>query len=290
MEVNGKRWPIKAVHLKPEFRFDSWPHTIFMKTPALKSFLNAVGKVVHHLNTVVVGLSGVESGTCKKPSTLDISWTPSDLTSSSRSARAYTLKSSIVFLAAEISSYVHATLKSPPCKTISLPKDADKAKKLERVVNHFNITSPDLALGPLLLLHWRNRIIHHNSNAQLTKSERSQFVAASSEIMAKYKNLDPTQTLEHFTKGTPTLKDVSSLLAMSINCAKAIDSALPEPTSMDELLTWIAAMGLEQKFDRAKRVAENSANSEKSMRNFFTTHCPCLVEYYVLYNASDPEQ
>ena len=254
-----------------------------MNTLAQKRFLDSVGKVVHHLNTVVVGLSGVESGVCKKPSSLDISWNPSDLRTSSRSARAYTLKSSIVFIAAELSSYVHATLKLPVCSTVPLAKDASKAHKFQALINHFSINDPDLAIGPLLVLHWRNRIIHNGSKAHLSKAEQTWFSTAKPEISAKYKNLDPSKTLEHFEKNTPTLKDVSSLVAMSINCVKAINGALPEPTSETELYEWVAALGLEKEFERVNRVAANSANKERSMANFFTTHCPGLREYYVLY-------
>jgi hypothetical protein len=79
-----------------------------MKTPASKRFLDEVGKAVHYLNTVVVGLAGVEAEICKKPDSLDVSWSPLDPRSSSRSARSYVLKSSIIFLAAELSAYVNA--------------------------------------------------------------------------------------------------------------------------------------------------------------------------------------
>lgn len=285
MEVNGKRRPIKSVHSKPESGFDSRPHTNSMKTPALKRYLDAVGKTVHYLNTVVVGLAGVENEICKKPESLDISWNPTDPKSSSRSARAYVLKSSVVFLAAELSEYVNELLKLPVCD-LDIPKDANKAERFERLTDHLGITDADLVLGPLLIIHWRNRIIHHSSNAQLSKAQKEQFKEATSEITMKYKNLDPALTLSHFETGTPTLKDVSSLIAMSINCAKTMDEQLSEPTSYEEFKAWVEALGLGEKYERACRVSENAANPASSMNNFFVTHCPAMKKFYEMYGGA----
>lgn len=284
MEVNGKRRPIKSVPSKPESGFDSWPHTIFMKTPALKSYLNAVGRTVHYLNTVVVGLAGVETEVCKKPESLDVSWNPSDPKTSSRSARAYVLKSSIVFLAAELSEYVNELLKLPVC-ALHLSKDLNKAERFKSLASHLGISDADLVVGPLLIIHWRNRIIHHNSNARLTNAEKDQLNEAASEISEKYKNLNPALTLDHFENGTPTLKDVSSLIAMSINCAKAMDAQLSEPESYEDFIAWIEALGLGDKFERACRVSANAANPASSMNNFFVTNCPGMKRFYEKYGA-----
>lgn len=284
MEVNGKRRPIKSVHSKPESGFDSRPHTNSMKTPTLKRYLDSVGKTVHYLNTIVVGLAGVENEICKKPESLDVSWNPADPKSSSRSARAYVLKSSIVFVAAELSEYVNELSKLPVCHQ-DIPKDANKAERFRRLADHLGITDADLVLGPLLIIHWRNRIIHRSSNAQLSKIQKEQFKEASSEIAKKYKNLDSALTLSHFETGIPTLKDVSSLIAMSINCAKTMDEKLPEPASYKEFMAWIEALGLGEKYERARRVSENAANPASSMNNFFVTHCPEMKKFYEKYGV-----
>lgn len=282
MEVNGKRRPIKSVHSKPESGFDSRPHANSMKTPALKRYLDAVGKAVHYLNTVVVGLAGVEAELCKKPESLDVSWNPADPKSSSRSARSYVLKSSIVFLAAELSEYVNELLKLPACN-LDFPKDSNKAERFRRLTGHLGVTDADLIIGPLLVIHWRNRIIHHNSSARINNTEKDNFKKAASDIARKYKNLDPALTLDNFETGTPTLKDVSSLIAMSINCAKAMDAKLSEPTSYEEFMAWIEALGLSEKYERACRVAANAANPASSMNNFFVTYCPGMKTFYEKY-------
>ncbi len=92
-----------------------------MKTPAYKPFINEVGKTVHHLNTIAVGLSGVEAGSCVKPEGLDISWNPSSLKDSSRDARLFTLKATIVFVAEELCTYESKIISSPNVGSMVCP-------------------------------------------------------------------------------------------------------------------------------------------------------------------------
>lgn len=115
-----------------------------MKTPALRPFLDSVGHVVHHLNTIAVGLAGVESGVCTKPTTLDISWSPKDIRSSSRSARAFALNSAIVFLAEELGAYTNTVLGCPGFKSIALGKDPDRAEKFLALHQHLKLPEDHL--------------------------------------------------------------------------------------------------------------------------------------------------
>lgn len=144
-----------------------------MKTPALRPFLDSVGHVVHYLNTIAVGLAGVESGVCTKPTTLDISWNPKDIKSSSRGARAFALNSAIVFLAEELGAYINAILGCPGFRSIALPKDPDRAQKFIALHQHLELPEDQLFLGCLVAIHWRNRIIHKRSNAGLTKAQET---------------------------------------------------------------------------------------------------------------------
>lgn len=254
-----------------------------MKTPAYKPFINSVGKTVHHLNTIAVGLSGVESGNCTKPEELDISWTPSSIKYSSRDARQFTLKATIVFVAEELGTYNSLIIGSPNIGNITLPKDADRSQKHLALTDHFEINDPALQLGPLLLIHWRNRIIHKKSNAKLTSSQISILKNSNAEIRDKYKNLCTTKLLQDFEKGLPTLKDVSSLIAMTINYVHAVEKLIPEPKSKYDLENWLKNLGLLEQYERAQRASLNKSNPAGYMENFFTTHCPELSTAYKLY-------
>ncbi len=256
-----------------------------MKTPAFRPFIDGVGKVVHHLNTIAVGLSGVESGACKKPNGLDISWNPSDLRASSRDARSFALKSTLVFVAEELSIYTNEIIGSPNIGDIQLPKKLDRSIKFEHLCNHIGMSGAHLIYGPLLLIHWRNIIIHKKSNASLSSNQKQLFKDTRDVILSKYKNLCIDELLKHFDKKQPTLKDVSSLTAMTINSVKEIESKISEPSSKQDVTDWLINLKLYDDYKRILRVAKNKPNPGKTIDNFFTTYSPELKSAYLKYGA-----
>ena len=255
-----------------------------MKTPALRPFLDSVGHVVHYLNTIVVGLAGVESGVCTKPTTLDISWNPRDIKASSRGARAFALNSAIVFLAEELGAYTNTILGCPEFKSIVLPKDPDRAEKFLALHQHLKLAEDHLFLGGLIAIHWRNRIIHKRSNAGLTKAQETALLKDYLLVLdTDYKHLDAKLLLEHFSKKLPSLKDVSSLIALSINCVRRIEEAIPEPKSSQDVEDWLSHLKLAGELDRVVRAAASTPKPERAVTNFFNTHCPELGEAYALF-------
>lgn len=50
-----------------------------MESLGLKNFLKSIGRPIHSLNTICVGLNGVEKNLCEKPNELTISWNPTNL-------------------------------------------------------------------------------------------------------------------------------------------------------------------------------------------------------------------
>lgn len=255
-----------------------------MKTPAFQPFLDSVGHVVHHLNTIVVGLSGVESGVCTKPATLDISWSPKDLKTSSRGARSFALNSVIVFLAEELGAYINTILGCPSFNSIVLPKDPERADKYTALHRHLKLPDDQLFLGVLIVVHWRNRIIHKRSNARLTKAQESALLNDYSPgLYAEYKHLDTKLLLEHFSKNTPTLKDVSSLIALTINCVRRIENAIPTPSNDNDVKTWLNHLGFLDELERVARSAVNTPKPNQAVTNFLNTNCPELANAYALY-------
>jgi len=251
-----------------------------MKTPAYKPFINSIGKTVHHLNTIAVGLAGVESGDCRKPLGLDVSWQPKDIRASSRDARLFTLKSTIVFVAEEVNAYNQVIIGSPNIGEIQLPKDPKRSDKHECLVKHLKIEEPSFILGPLLLIHWRNRIIHRNSKASLTSAQIESLKDASNEFKSRYKNLCVFKLLDDFERGLPTLKDVSSLIAMTINYVKKIEESVPEPQSKEDFEDWLKHINLFDAYERAQRVAASKPNPKQNMESFIRTNCPELFDVY----------
>lgn len=255
-----------------------------MKTPALQPFLDSVGHVVHYLNTIAVGLAGIESGICTKPATLDISWNPKDIKASSRGARAFALNSAIVFLAEELGAYVNTILGYPGFKSVALPKDLDRAGNFVALHQHLKLAEDHLFLGVLVVIHWRNRIIHKRSNAKLTKAQEMALLNNYSSVLYDdYKHLDAKLLLEHFVKKLPSLKDVSSLIALSINCVRRIEDSISEPKSPQEVEEWLSHLKLAGELERVIRAAANNPKPAQAVTNFFATHCPELAESYARY-------
>lgn len=253
-----------------------------MKTPAYTPFIKSVGKTVHHLNTIAVGLAGVESGDCTKPGKLDVSWNPIDLRASSRDARSFTLESTIVFVAEELCEYNSKIINSPNVGEVSL-KSSERSIKHEALSKHLSITPIELSLGPLLLIHWRNRIIHKKSKASLTGTQKKEFTNVSETVREGYKNLCINRLLNDFDRKRPTIKDVSSLIAMTINYVKLVEKLIPEPSSIDDFICWLNQLDLYEQFERAKRVSANKPKPEQAMQNFILTNCPELLDCYVRY-------
>lgn len=252
-----------------------------MQTPALAAFLKETGKVVHFLNTIAVGLSSVETGVAVRPSGLDVSWNPSNRQSSGRQARAFTQRATIVFVAEEFCEYVLCISKSPACSEQLVHLKQDRASRVTSLNKHFSLDEDYSFLGPLLLVHWRNRIVHpRRSNAGLTRPQRSSFIHDSEIVKAKYKNLDPAITLAHFDENRPSLKDVSSLVSMTINYVKGIEARIPEPTSRDEVIAWLISLGLAEKLDRVKRESQAKGKRRVGEQTFLNTHFPAIAEHY----------
>ena len=254
-----------------------------MPTPALQPFLNAVGRIVHHLNAIVVGLSAVESGAASKPETMHITWAPNDPQTSARQARAFALRSTLVFLSEEVNGYLDSLTTFPG---VGRPGDWESKSKTDRLIaisRHLNLEEDFILVGALLVGHWRNRNIHRKSSARLTDTQRKVFVEAWEEIGKNFKNLDPKKTLEHFENDTPTLKDVSSLTAMAIRCVKRFDEAIPEPKSAEEVNDWLSALDLLEDLDRVRRVSIAKQKEEVGVSTFLQTHCPELLNSYNYY-------
>lgn len=258
-----------------------------MPTPALQPFLDSTGRIVHHLNSIVVGLSAVETGVAVKPTTMDITWSPNDLRASSRQARAFALRSTLVFLSEELNSYLDLLTTFPG---INRSSDWESKSKTDRLLSVWRLLSLEenyILVGALLVGHWRNRIIHRKSKARLTDAQRAIFVNAAGEIGESFKNLDPMKTIEAFDKDMPTLKDVSSLTAMVIRCVKKLDGAVPEPKNAEEVAQWLSALGLSVDLERVRRVSSAKGKEKVGVATFLRTHCPELLDAYNCYCSSE---
>ena len=210
----------------------------------LKDFLASVGEAVANLNTAVVGLDAVERGH-EKPETLNISWNPSDRIAAARKSRRFVVEAVLVRVAEAVSEFVAVTARLPRFSTVRGKWDSNtsRAEKLADVATEALGPDDYLIAGAALLIHWRNRVVHPRSQASLSPVQEKKLRSASDEINISFSGLSIDRLLRDFAVGQPTLKDVSSLVAMSIRMARAVDKAI-SPVSCADLDFLLEQYGL----------------------------------------------
>lgn len=247
----------------------------------LREFLHGVGEAVANLNTTVVGLDAVEQGH-EKPSSLNISWHPTDRLAAARKARRFALEAALVRVSEAIGTFIRAMAKLPRFAAVTgrWNKNTSQAEKMADVAQHALGSENYLLAGASLLVHWRNRIVH-SSTAQLTPAQMKVFVAASEEIEHKFARLSVERLLMDFEQGLPTLKDVSSLISMTIRLARALDASARELTRAD-LDAMLDHYGLNARIAAVER-STTPAKCEASVLRLLQAEAPGLVAAYITH-------
>lgn len=251
----------------------------------LKDLLASVGEAVANLNTAVVGLDAVERGH-EKPETLNISWNPRDRIAAARKSRRFVVEAVLVRVAEAVSDFVVVSARLPRFRSVRINWDSktSRAEKLADVVT--TALGPDdyLIAGSVLLIHWRNRAVHLLSQASLTSEQEKNLRAASDEIASSFGGLSVDRLLQDFRDGQPTLKDISSLVAMSIKMARAVDKAT-SPMSVADLDVLL------EHYDLKARIVEIEAQTTPKKRHasvvrMLQSNAPGLVNAYSRFHGS----
>jgi hypothetical protein len=99
------------------------------------------------------------------------------------------------------------------------------------------------------------------------------------DIAKNYKGLSVDCLLCHFEEGRPTLKDVSVLIAMTINLAKEADKSLSSALTKEDFDAWMEYFDLKE----AIRKVEAESKPDKrasSIRRVFQARAPMLLKGY----------
>ncbi len=246
----------------------------------LTNLLNEIGEAVANLNTLVVGLDAVEKGH-EKPESLDVSWNPADRRSAARKSRKFVLEAVLVRVAEAIGEYVTALSKLPRFNAVRSKWDGDTSSS-DRVTDVFEDCLKDSFLVPatVLLVHWRNRIVHRKSKAKLNNNHKRLLQAHDQEIHERYKNLSVDCLLCHFEEGRPTLKDISSLTSMTIRAAREADKLIQTDLDKDDLDAWLSYYDLVPILHRVR--AETAPGKlDAAVRRVFRANAPLLLDSYI---------
>lgn len=251
----------------------------------LSVLLNDIGDAVSNLNAIVVGLDALENG-YEKPESLDISFDPHDKKFAARKARKFAVEAVIVRVSEAVIEYIGALSRLPRLAGVSAKWNGDtkNAVKVSDVLKEF-LGADYLIPAAVLLVHWRNRIVHRGSNAKLDPKEKAALQTNEAEIAKNYKNLSVDCLLCHFEEGRPSLKDASSMISMCINLARKIDEALHTNLTKDDLDAWLDHYELLPKIERVK--AETKPDKvEASIRRLFQAEAPRLYEEYLKHQTA----
>lgn len=227
-----------------------------IRTPAsaaLNHLLDDLGKASFYLNTIVVGLDAVERGH-RKPAALDIMWEPADPTSAARMARHFAVEAFMVRASEALSAFIKAYAALPRFASIKArwDKDTGLAEKVDDLGTELLGGDQYLVAGAVVLVLWRNRIVHNGSFSLPPKHVRTLNNSGQS-IHDAYRNLDVSKLLDHARDSRPTLKDVSCLIAMTINLARAMDERVYESFDKGDVVAWITHCKLDQAIRKVVR-------------------------------------
>lgn len=261
-----------------------------MESPPLDRFLHALGKVQHHLHTMVVGLAAVEKGIATKPDDLDITWRACDPVGSAREARRFLLRATLIFVAEELKEYATRVLRYRDLLTGRDTLPQDRADRIRALAKPDAVNPTYLGVAPLIVSHWRNRIIHRDSNAKLTSAEKQLLRAHSEPARSSFKGVDVGRLLDDFEADRPTLKDVTVLLAMSIKFVRQVDSTLPQANTSEQVRLWLEAENLLADVLRIEKESATGGHPDPRRRakQYLLTKAPCLAEPYYLHGIGRP--
>ena len=255
----------------------------------LTCLLTEIGQASHLLTTIIVGLNAVENGQ-EKPDTLNVSWSPSKPKLSARKSALFARKAAILYIAESTLAYFKEIQKSQLCEDIKEQLNAPNLGKDERariIATHCaneQSLDPDLS-GMMILLRWRNKVAHNDSKEKL-KQEKDTLLRSKSEIYEKYIHLDVEKLFKSFEENSPKLKEVSCLIAMTINTCRKVDHyiqrKLADIKTKEDLNNYLFSMNVEQKIAKIKRETKPSS-VEVSIKRLIQTEHPEILNAFLKY-------
>lgn len=252
------------------------------KSQPLSNLLADIGEATASLNTTVVGLDAVEKGH-EKPESLDISWKPNDKRAAARKARKFIVEAVLVRVFEALSAHMNAISCLPRFSKVTSGWNG-KTPRATRIWDVYSLLLGEtyLCSAAVLICHWRNRIVHPLSGAKLISSHKKLLRENESEIAEKYKNLSVDCLLCHFEEKRPTLKDVTVLIAMTINLAREADRSLSSNLTKEDFDAWLEYFDVRDAIEKVEAESKPEKRAA-SIRRLFRTRAPMLLNGYDQY-------
>jgi len=243
-----------------------------MESEGLKQFLDVVGDAVHSVNTICVGLAAVRAGTVKKPEDLTIGWSSSNPETSALKARVFALRASLVFVEEALLKYLEflkdcSTEDEKLYKALSAEGAADRVIEVSKFLPR---VEPYWWPMVVLLVRWRNRVVH-NAKIGLTVHQRKTLCDHEQVMKQRHAGIDIQQTLENFDSNKITLKDFTTLIAVTVRYVRALDEQLePKLDTIQSFISRLEQRGLVVVFDNVMK-ANGESKRRRKLRSFLDT-------------------
>lgn len=273
---------------------DTLEPAVTVGTQALADLLQVVGNGVADLNTIAVGLAAIGQNHVK-PEGLNISWTPKDPLIAARKARKAALHGAMVITVEALGEYVRAITKLPRFESVTAewnlrkpkPSAAQRFSELAQLVfvpicpvsNASEYDTRFRTCCVMLLIHWRNRHVHTDSNAELTHQEKQFVHNQADRIRDAYAGLDVDQLFGDFKVNRPTLKETTTLIAMTIQEVRSMDAAVYVCRDVSDVQAWIKHYKLTERIDKIQRESTPEKRRASVLR-MLDTHAPKLKPWY----------
>ena len=239
-----------------------------MESEGLKVFLKSVGNAVYSLNTICVGLDSIYSDNFSKPKKLTITWKTNNPKESAISARSFAIRSSLVFVQEALLEYLKYLKNSPDqdSKIVEALDSDGAAKIIENLSNRIDKLENYWVSFVVLLIRWRNLVVH-NSKTDLS-SQHIKVLHENSEIIKEmHSGIDVRITIGNFKSNKITLKDFTTMIAITLKYVRYIDANLiPNITNPESLAKIIRFKEIESEYKQVVGV-----NGLEKQRNKFET-------------------
>lgn len=217
------------------------PSLCFEQSPALIAFRSAAGDANRLLNTLLVAVETLKGGVLPvRPPDLVVPWSLPGTLDEWNDTRNFALRGTMVVIVDGLDRYLRILSRIDGLTDPALDDRLNGRKAVgedhrptlsERVVSlcaHYSgIVHPAYTLAVSLLVAWRNRFVHLEHRANLSRPERQQLLQHAAFIKKEFGGVAIKDVVGRFdTGGPPTLIDLSTLLAATHRLVRDVDAHL----------------------------------------------------------------
>ncbi len=213
----------------------------FEQSPALIAFRTAAGDANRLLNTLLVAVETLKGGAAAvRPPDLAVPWSLPTTPDEWLDTRNFALRGTMVVLVDALDRYLKILSRIEGLTALELDDRLNGRKAAgedhrptlpERVASlcsHYSgAVHPSYVLAVSLLVAWRNRFVHLEHRANLSRTERQQFLQHAEFLKTEFAGVVIADVIARFDADTPpTLVDLSTLLAATHRLVRDIDAHL----------------------------------------------------------------